>query len=85
MTATDINRIEQTRKTMFMRKVAAKPIVALRAHIRSAWQWFAAGHRRRQHGEHERYLFGSADRFELERRDRAWTRGHYSDGSLLGR
>jgi len=71
---------------MFLTEVAAsKRIMAWRAHIHSAWQRLVAGYRSRQHGEHERYFAGAADRFELERRERAWTRGHYSDGSLLGR
>jgi hypothetical protein len=35
-----------------------------------------------QGGEPERYLSGSADRFELERREREWIR--CSEGSLLG-
>jgi hypothetical protein len=71
---------------MFLTAVAgSKLTLALGAHIRSAWQWLAAAHSLRRRGEHERYFAGSADRFELERRERAWTRGHYSDGSLLGR
>jgi hypothetical protein len=60
--------------------------MALGADMRSTWQRLAAGRRvRRQRGEFERYFAGSADRFELERRERAWTRRHYSEGSLLGR
>src|SRR5262249_2400934 len=38
---------------------------------------------RGSHSEHERYLAGSVDRFELERRERAWTR-EGSEGSLIG-
>jgi hypothetical protein len=54
--------------------------------MRWTWQRLATGQRmRRQRGEFERYFAGSADRFELERRERAWTRRHYSEGSLLGR
>jgi hypothetical protein len=71
---------------MFLTEVAAsKLIMAFGAHIRLAWQWLAAAYGRRRAGEHERYFSGSSDRFELERRERAWTRGHSSDGSLLGR
>ena len=71
---------------MFLTEVArSKPITAWRAHTRSAWERLVAGYRCRRRGEHERYLAGSADRFELERRERGWARGHYSDGSLLGR
>jgi len=71
---------------MFLSAVAgSKLIMALGARIRSAWQWLAAADSRRRRGEHERYFADSADRFELERRERAWSRGHYSDGSLLGR
>ena len=33
----------------------------------------------------ERILAGSVDRFEVERRERAWNRWHSQDGSLLGR
>ena len=64
---------------------ASKRIMALGAEIRSAWQRLAAWQRRWRRGEHERYFAGAADRFELERRERAWTRRHSSDGSLLGR
>jgi hypothetical protein len=38
---------------------------------------------RRGRNEHERYLAASVDRFELERRERAWTRED-SEGSLIG-
>jgi hypothetical protein len=58
--------------------------MALGAAIGSAWQSFA-GLKGRQGGELERYLAGSADRFEVERRERAWTRWQGSDGSLLWR
>jgi hypothetical protein len=64
--------------------VAAR-IRALGADIRLAWQRVAAVHRRGQRGEYERLLADSADRFELERRERTWTRWQSSDGSLLGR
>ena len=71
---------------MFLTEIAAsKPIMAWRAHMRTAWQRLVVNYGCRRHGEHERYFAGSTDRFELERRERAWTRGHYSDGSLLGR
>ena len=67
-----------------VRSVAAS-IKALGADIGLAWQRLAAVLRRRQRGEYERILAGSADRFELERRERAWNRVQSSDGSLLGR
>jgi hypothetical protein len=71
---------------MFLTEGAAsKRIIALSAHIRSAWQWLAARYGRRRRSDLERYFAGSVDRFELERLERAWTRGHGSDGSLLGR
>ena len=57
---------------------------ALGTDIRLGWQRLAAMRRRRQRGECERLLAGSADRFELERRERAWNRWHNGDGSLLG-
>jgi hypothetical protein len=63
----------------------AASIKALSAHIRLAWQRLAAVLRRRQREEYERLLAESADRFELERRERAWNRWQSSDGSLLGR
>lgn len=63
---------------------ASKRTMALGAAMRSAWQSFAAGLKGRQRGELDRYLAGSADRFEVERRERAWTRRQPSDGSLLG-
>jgi hypothetical protein len=62
----------------------AASINALGADIRSAWRRLAAVRRRRPRGEHERVRAGSADRFELERRERAWNRWQSSDGSLLG-
>ena len=67
------------------RGAAAKWINALRAGIRhalhppGAWRW------RRRRGESERCFAGATDRFELERRERAWNRWHNRDGSLLGR
>ena len=71
---------------MFLTEIAAsKRIIALGAPIRSAWQWLAVRYGRRERSNLERYFAGSADRFELERLERAWTRGHSSDGSLLGR
>jgi hypothetical protein len=62
----------------------AASIKALGTDIRLAWRRLAAVRRRRQSGECERLLAGSADRFELERRERAWNRWQSSDGSLLG-
>ena len=35
--------------------------------------------------QYERILAGSVDRFEVERRERAWSRWHSQDGNLLGR
>ena len=71
---------------MFLTEIAAsKRIIALGAHICSAWQWLAARYGRRRRSSLERYFAGSADRFELERLERAWTRGDSSDGSLLWR
>jgi hypothetical protein len=35
--------------------------------------------------QYERILADSVDRFEVERRERAWNRGDCRDGSLLGR
>ena len=43
----------------------------------------ALGHLSRS--RYERILAGSVDRFEVERRERAWNRWHSQDGSLLGR
>ena len=62
----------------------AASINALGADIRLAWRRLVAVRRRRQSVEYERLLAGSADRFELERRERAWNRWQSSDGSLLG-
>ena len=62
----------------------AASIKALGAEMRLAWRRLTAVRRRRQSGEYERLLAGSADRFELERRERAWNRWQSSDGSLLG-
>jgi hypothetical protein len=81
-----MNHMPATRKTMFLTENAAsKRAMAVGVAIRSAWQSLAAGLKGRQGGELERYLAGSADRFEVERRERAWTRWRDSDGSLLGR
>ena len=64
---------------------ASKRITTWAADIGSTWRRLAAerGHGRR--GEHECLFAGSVDRFELERRERDWTRWQSSDGSLLGR
>jgi hypothetical protein len=67
-----------------VRSVTAS-IKALGANIRLAWQRLPAVRTRRQRGEYERLLAGSGDRFELERRERAWNRWQSSDASLLGR
>jgi hypothetical protein len=57
---------------------------ALGADISRAWRrWSArAGSWR---SELECHLTGSADRFEVELRERAWFRERDNDGSLLGR
>jgi hypothetical protein len=60
----------------------SKWIRALGIVVRSIWKPLATVHRRQQRGDHERYLAGSNDCFELERRERAWMRRR--DGSLLG-
>jgi hypothetical protein len=52
---------------------------------RAARQGLIAALRRRRRSEHERFLAGSADHFEVERRERAWDRWQSRDGSLLGR
>jgi hypothetical protein len=62
----------------------ATSVKALSADISFAWRRLAAVRRCRQSGEYERLLAGSTDRFELERRERAWNRWQSSDGSLLG-
>ena len=64
-------------------RVAAS-IKALGADIRLVWQRLAVARRRRQRGEFERLLAGSADRFDLELRERAWNRWQSRDASLLG-
>jgi hypothetical protein len=62
----------------------AASIRALCAKIRLVWHRLTAVRKLRQRGEYERLLASSADRFELERRERAWTRWQSGDGSLLG-
>ena len=57
---------------------------SLASDFHRAWRRLGAVRRCRQSGEYERLLAGSADRFELERRERAWNRWQSSDGSLLG-
>jgi hypothetical protein len=69
--------------TAVVERIAAS-IRALGADIRCVWRRLTAERRCRPSGEYERLLAGSADRFELERRERAWTRWQSSDGSLLG-
>lgn len=64
---------------------ACKRIKSIGADIGKVWQRLMAVHRRRRRGDHERYFGGSADRFELERRERAFTRWDSIEGSLLGR
>jgi hypothetical protein len=53
-----------------------------RARVR-AWRALAATLRRRRRSDVEEFLAHSADRFELERRERAWI-GDRDGGSLLG-
>jgi hypothetical protein len=53
------------------------------ARIRAVWARAWAATRRRR-TERERYLAGSVDQVDLERRERAWSRKNYGDGSLLG-
>lgn len=64
---------------------ASKRIDALRSGIDNALQTVVAWNLRWRRGERAHYFAGSTDRFELERRERAWNRWHSSDGSLLGR
>ena len=52
---------------------------------RAARQGLIAALKRQPRSEHERFLAGSADHFEVERRERAWDRWQSRDGSLLGR
>jgi len=54
------------------------------ADVRAAWVKFAAAIQRGLRGEHERYLAASVDRFDLERRERAWCREQRRGGSLIG-
>jgi hypothetical protein len=77
----------QTENTMVSTTVAGSVVAsikALGADIRLAWQRLAAVCKRRPRGEYEREQAGSVDRYELERRERAWNRWQSSDGSLLG-
>jgi len=67
-------------------------VVRLTALSRTLWvdiliacRALAAKRRRRARNELERLLSDSSDRFDLERRERAWNRWQPSDGSLLGR
>lgn len=53
--------------------------------VRVACRALSAKRRQRAQNELERQLSGSTDRFELERRERAWNRWQSQDGSLLGR
>lgn len=66
----DLTRSEATMTTL-------KPLIEL--YVARLTDASAHGSR----SEHERYLAGSVDRFELERRQRAWTR-EVSEGSLIG-
>ncbi len=74
---------------MFLTEAAMRPMKTFGLKLRAAWRGLAAQLRvarppRGQHGTLEHNLGHSADRFELERRERAWGRRHYSEGSLLG-
>jgi hypothetical protein len=57
----------------------------LRVNILMACHALGAKRRRRAQNELEQRLSDSSDRFELERRERAWNRWQPGDGSLLGR
>jgi hypothetical protein len=52
--------------------------------VRRAWLRLMEPARRGERTEQERYLAASGDRFEVERRERAWNREQERDGSLLG-
>ena len=74
---------------MFLTQAAMRRMKTFRLYLRSVWRGLPAQLRvarppRWQHGTLEHNLGHSADRFELERRERAWGRRHYSEGSLLG-
>ena len=56
----------------------------LPALLRLAWLRLTERVRQRNGTERERDLAASSDRFEVERRERAWNRGENRDGSLLG-
>ena len=66
-------------------RAASKRITTWAADIGSMWRTLAALRGNGQRGEHECFLADSVDRFELERRERDWTRWQSSDASLLGR
>jgi hypothetical protein len=69
---------------MFPTEIAGACVAACRR--MKAWGASILGvSNRRRRGEHERYFGSSADRFELERRERAYTRWDSHEGSLLGR
>jgi hypothetical protein len=68
-----------------MLRGTSKRITTWAADIGSTWRRWAALRGRGQRNEYERFFAGSVDRFELERRERDWTRWQSSDGSLLGR
>jgi len=66
-----------TRLTALSRTLWVDILIARRA--------LAAKRRQRARNELERLLSDSSDRFDLERRERAWNRWQSQDGSLLDR
>jgi hypothetical protein len=62
----------------------AMSVATLSTGFHLGWKRLAATRARRHRGEFERSLASCADRFELERRERALMRWQSSDGSLLG-
>jgi hypothetical protein len=66
-------------------RAASKRITTWAADMGSRWQRLAVVRASGQRNELEHFFAGSVDRFELERRERDWTRWQSRDGSLLGR
>ena len=63
----------------------APRVKAMTAAARVALQRLMAALGRLRRSERERFLADSVDRFEVERRERAWNRWQSEDGSLLDR
>lgn len=63
----------------------AQRVKAVTAAARALQQRLKAALGNPSGSQFERILAGSVDRFEVERRERAWNRWHSQDGSLLGR